>query len=218
MRALAGVLSTLFLAPCAAVTRLAGESSQQAMSAASPFVAPSFCHGLDCPAFEAVSSASSYEVRRYAPSVWVATVVTGASYDKAVNTGFMRLFSYIGGANEDATKIEMTTPVLVDVVPGPGPTCGTNFTVAFFAGAEGVAVPAPTSPDLFVRHTPERTVYVASYGGWASESTVLAKASELSSALAADGRDFQDGVVLTASYDSPFRLLGRHNEVWLIAK
>ena len=216
MRALAGLLSTFVLVPSAAVSRL-GESSR-VMTTAVRFVAPSWCHGLDCPAFDSVSSGSSlYEVRRYAPSVWVATVVTGPAYDKAVNTGFMALFGYIGGANEASEKIEMTTPVLVDVSPGPGPTCGSNFTVAFYA-TEGAVPPSPTNPALFVRHVPERLVYVTSYGGWASESTVLAKASELASALAADGKEFQDGIFLTASYDSPFRLLGRHNEVWLLAK
>jgi hypothetical protein len=216
MRALAILLSTFFLVPCVAVSRL-GEGSR-VMSGAARFVAPSFCHGLDCPTFDTVSSSASYEVRRYAPSVWVSTVVTGPAYDKAVNSGFMALFGYIGGANTAATKIDMTTPVLVDVNPGPGPTCGNNFTVAFYAGGEGTTPPSPTNPELFVRNVPERTAYVASYGGWASESTVLAKASQLAAALTADGREFLDGVFLTASYDSPFRLLGRHNEVWLLAK
>ena len=46
---------------------------------------PVFCHGLACPEFAVLSSTKAYELRRYAPSSWVSTVVTGADYDAAVN-------------------------------------------------------------------------------------------------------------------------------------
>ena len=212
---LAAVLSALACAGVAMARSDVASSSKLVL----PFVAPDWCHGLDCPAFDVVSNAAtgSYEVRHYAPSVWVATVITGPSYDKAVNTGFMRLFNYIGGENADRAKIAMTAPVLVDVTPGPGPTCGSNFTVAFYAGREGVTPPAPQTPELFVQRQPGRKVYVASYGGWASEKTVLAKATELTNALVADKQSFQPAGFLTAGYDSPFRILGRHNEVWINA-
>ena len=46
---------------------------------------PLFCHGLACPEYAVLSSTKAYELRRYAPSSWVSTVVTGADYDAAVN-------------------------------------------------------------------------------------------------------------------------------------
>ena len=46
---------------------------------------PSFCHGLQCPEYSVLATTKAYELRRYAPSLWVSTVVTGASYDAAVN-------------------------------------------------------------------------------------------------------------------------------------
>lgn len=75
--------------------------------------APWFCHKLDCPSFEVTSDGipDGIEFRTYAPGVWVSTNVDKMGYDEAVGTGFMRLFSYISGANEDEAKVPMTAPV-----------------------------------------------------------------------------------------------------------
>lgn len=43
-----------------------------------------------------------------------------------------RLFAYISGGNVEGKKIDMTAPVRARVVPGPGPTCESYFTVSFF--------------------------------------------------------------------------------------
>ena len=111
----------------------------------------------------------------------------------------------------------MTAPVAVDVAPGAGPTCGSNFTVSFYV-PQGDA-PAPTSVEVFFSHLPVRDVYVASFGGWANQQNVIAKAAALSQALAEAGVavDAQDEGFTVAQYDSPFRLADRHNEIWLLA-
>ena len=134
--------------------------------------------------------------------------------------GFNRLFAYIGGANADGAKVPMTAPVAVDVAPGAGPTCGSNFTVSFFVPQDGGApAPAPSSALVFFQNLPVRDVYVASFGGWASQAKVIKQAAALSQALAAAGVsvDAQDEGFTVAQYDSPFRLADRHNEVWLLA-
>lgn len=96
--------------------------------------APSFCHGLSCPEYTVVGTGvrnshnrrhgcldsrsradrvssppqSSFEVRKYEPTVWVSTVIEEVDFDAATNVGFHRLFDYISGNNEAATKIPMT--------------------------------------------------------------------------------------------------------------
>jgi hypothetical protein len=199
---------------------------------------PNFCHGLQCPEYATLATTKDYELRRYSPSRWVSTVVTGANYDAAVNQvcrslprvrprargaltlqraqGFNRLFAYIGGANADGSKIPMTAPVTVDVAPGAGPTCGSNFTVSFYLSE---SAPAPSSAQVFFTQLPVRDVYVASFGGWANQQKVIAKAAALSQALAEAGMsvDAQDEGFTVAQYDSPFRLADRHNEIWLLA-
>ena len=207
---------------------------------------PAFCHGLACPEYAVLGATKAYELRRYSPSLWVSTVVTGADYDSAVNQarrprrepvqgcptradpanarslplqGFNRLFAYIGGANAAGAKIPMTAPVAVDVAPGAGPTCGSNFTVSFFVPPSGGAAPAPTSPQVFFTPLSVRDVYVAAFGGWADQAKVVKKAAALSQALADAGVavDAQQEGFTVAQYDSPFRLADRHNEVWLLA-
>ena len=113
----------------------------------------------------------------------------------------------------------MTAPVAVDVAPGAGPTCGSNFTISFFVPPDGAPAPAPTSAEVFFWHLPVRDVYVASFGGWANQQKVIAKAAALSQALAEAGVavDAQDEGFTVAQYDSPFRLADRHNEIWLLA-
>jgi len=110
----------------------------------------------------------------------------------------------------------MTTPVRVDVAPGQGPTCGSNFTVSFYAAG---APPAPSSPLVFFSQLPTRDVYVSVFGGWADQVKVVKKAAALSNALAEAGVTLdadQEGFSV-AQYDSPFRIADRHNEIWLLA-
>ncbi len=133
--------------------------------------------------------------------------------------GFNRLFAYISGANAGNVKVPMTAPVTVDVAPGPGPSCGSNFTVAFFVPPPPAAPPpAPSSAAVFLQSVPARDVYVASYGGFTDEKSVVRHAAELVNALAKAGVAVPaQGGFTTASYDSPFRLLDRHNEIWVAA-
>jgi hypothetical protein len=55
-------------------------------AAASPW----FCHDLDCPRFSLQKNLTDLgiELRRYPAAKWVSTNIEGASYDKAVATGF----------------------------------------------------------------------------------------------------------------------------------
>ena len=55
------------------------------------------------------------------------------------------------------------------------------------------------------------------FSGYASEEKLLAAAAKLGAALEADGIEFQRDQFFFAGYDSPFRVFGRHNEVWYMA-
>merc|ERR1711872_1208575 len=82
---------------------------------------PSFCHGLECPHFTVKKTTKDYELRCYQAYKWMSTNVAGYTYDKAVGMGFMRLFKYIQGANNQSVEIPMTAPVLVQIQPAQGP-------------------------------------------------------------------------------------------------
>ena len=154
---------------------------------------------------------------------WTSTVVTGSSFDDAVSTGFMRLFRYIGGENERSEKIAMTAPVRVQVAPGDGPFCDSNFTVSFFVpfedkdtGKKQKDVPAPTNKHVFQSVDQRDTqVFVKAFGGYSDEKILQREATALAEALQKDDIEISQKTYVYAGYDSPFRPIDRHNEVWM---
>ena len=89
-----------------------------------------------------------YEMRRYEEgAVWAKVTISGAEYDAAISQGFEELFAYIQGANREKEKVPMAAPVRVTITPGQGPTCASNFTVAFFVPFAYQSKPATPLPD-----------------------------------------------------------------------
>jgi hypothetical protein len=181
---------------------------------------PWFCHDLDCPTYKMVKNLTdiNIEYRSYQAGKWASTVVTGVKYEKAVATGFWRLFKYISGNNEQQQKVEMTAPVTVKVTPAQGPFCEDNFTISFFVPfAFQDNPPKPFQEEVFIQEFPAMDVYVRSFGGWATGSRYLDAAADAIQALENAGYAIKTDYFFTAGYDSPFRLTNRHNEVWLLA-
>jgi hypothetical protein len=78
--------------------------------------------------------------------------------------------------------------------------------------------PLPTSADLFIENVPETSYFVTSYGGFTREREIVRRARELLEAVQAAGYSFVSDHFFSAGYDSPFRLIGRHNEIWVEQK
>ncbi|PNW82920.1 hypothetical protein CHLRE_06g299700v5 [Chlamydomonas reinhardtii] len=182
---------------------------------------PEFCHDLDCPKYTVkdLSLGPDVELRSYEAGVWVSTNVQGVHYDKAVGTGFMRLFAYISGANEDMKKIPMTAPVRVELTPGQGPFCEDHFKVSFFVpfDMQESGPPAPVDSTLFVDPAAATDYYVLSYPGRTNEKEIIEKATSLVQALDEQKLPYDFSSFFAAGYDSPFRIFNRHNEVWVAA-
>ncbi|XP_034018416.1 heme-binding protein 2 isoform X2 [Thalassophryne amazonica] len=177
-----------------------------------------FSTGLQTPKFtEQDKEGVDYEIRTYYDTKWVSTSLGGMECDAALRTGFRRLFSYIQGSNQKKVKVEMTAPVTCRVEPGAGPACETLFTVSFFIPEEHQAdPPEPSDPEVFVELRKEFTVYVRTYGGFSNDEM---KREELQKLLASLQRDKVPHVgepYYTAGYDSPFKMINRRNEVWIL--
>lgn len=78
--------------------------------------------------------------------------------------------------------------------------------------------PQPASDDLFLVKTPARTVFVSSFGGFATEGAFKEEHAKLRDALVAANEEFVDCGFVAAVYDMPSVLTNRHNEVWLMRK
>ena len=179
---------------------------------------PKFCNGLDCPKYTVVSvSKAGYETRQYMPSKWVGTTSTGNNFDVETNKGFEKLFQYIEGANKDGIKIPMAAPVASKIVPIGGGQY--NFTTLFFVPfAYQSNTSVPTDPTLGIVELPAITAYVKSFGGYMRDAQEKENIEKLKTDLDKDGHAYVTDFHFAAGYDSPYRLLDRHNEVWELPK
>ncbi|XP_017385921.1 heme-binding protein 2 [Cebus imitator] len=161
----------------------------------------------------------SYEIRHYGPAKWVSTSVESMDWDSAIQTGFTKLNSYIQGKNEKEMKIKMTAPVTSYVEPGSGPFSESTITVSLYIPSEQqFDPPKPLESDIFIEDRAEMTVFVRSFDGFSSAQKNQEQLLTLASILREDGKVFDEKVYYTAGFNSPFKLLNRNNEVWLIEK
>ncbi|XP_015357159.1 heme-binding protein 2 [Marmota monax] len=168
---------------------------------------------------DAGSQAGSYETRHYGPAKWVSTSVESKDWDSAIQTGFTKLNSYIQGKNEKEMKIKMTAPVTSFVEPGSGPFSESTITISLYIPSEQQSdPPRPSESDVFIEDRAEMTVFVRSFDGFSSAQKNQEQLLTLASILREEGKVFDEKVFYTAGYNSPFKLLNRNNEVWLIQK
>jgi len=192
---------------------------------------PWFCHGLDCPEFKTVRKIDvkdddgddvTIEERCYQQTNWVKTSMDGNKDDMSYSPMFRKLFKYITGENEEKSKIKMTAPVLVSVKEMNDDETSRVSMGFFIPPAQAATAPAPTRDDVTVGKMSPMCVYVLSYGGWqmSLNSKFRGKVAELKAGLKKAGiEDFDESAgPMFAGYDSPWRLLNRHNEVMLLKK
>merc|ERR1719213_547053 len=93
-------------------------------------------HSEEAP-YEVTQEYDEWEARHYPPTKWISTDAQdvrphdGSEHDEA----FFRLFDYIDGHNNMNTKIDMTAPVTLRIIPGEGPNCESNHTMSFYIPA-----------------------------------------------------------------------------------
>jgi hypothetical protein len=78
------------------------------------------------------------------------------------------------------------------------------------------STPEPTEEGVYLEEEEPFVVYVKTYGGYSSEKTVISNAADLAGSLMGAGIAIEEPFYFSASYDPPFRLFKRHNEVWVM--
>ena len=129
---------------------------------------------------------------------------------------FYRLFNYIDGANEADSKISMTAPVSMRILPGEGPNCESNFTMSFYIPSDlQGAPPQPTGEGVFIEERGEVQVVARRFGGFPTDITYSSEAATLYELAMEEGMVVKDIPLWTAVYDGPSVIINRRNEVWL---
>ncbi|XP_059129036.1 heme-binding protein 2 [Peromyscus eremicus] len=159
----------------------------------------------------------SYEIRHYGPAKWVSTCVESMDWDSAIQTGFSKLNGYIQGKNEKEMKLKLTAPVTSCVEAGSSPFSESTITISLRVPSEQQSdPPRPAESDVFIEDRAGMTVFVRSFDGFCSGQRNQEQLLTLANILREEGKVFNERVFYTAGYSSPFQLLDRNNEVWLI--
>jgi hypothetical protein len=162
-------------------------------------------HSYEEAGFTAVSTDGDYEVRDYEEMSLVSAPMASEKR-KNQNSAFMQLFRYIGGDNEDATKIPMTVPVYME-------SDGDESSMSFVMPADMAEVPKPESSDLVVERTEEERFASIRFSGKATEERCDAHEDKLRAWMAENDLEAV-GVRRVAVYDGPFTLPSmRRNEI-----
>ncbi|XP_068607183.1 heme-binding protein 2 [Brachionichthys hirsutus] len=210
-----GAVTMLFLPVWAVLVLLLS-----AEGSVGPSTNGSFCtESKECLEYQLVCKTDEYEVRRYSATRWVSTDAEAYFMGVGAAMAFRRLFQYITGANERGVQMEMTAPVLVKIPEETRMWEPAVYSLNFLLpAAYQEKPPPPTNDKLYFTELPDMDVYVRGYGGWMLSVTSRLHAHlltrELERLRAAYNRSFHYGV----GYDSPLKLLNRHNEVWYIAE
>ena len=171
------------------------------------------------------------EIREYKELVVVETDVD-ASYDKAGNIAFKKLFGYISGENVSQSKIAMTAPVIskernadtgekvamTSPVIGEKQGQGWRYSFVLPAGYTLETAPLPTNPEVNLSLIPRKKVAVIRYSGLWREPAMREKSDELVEWIQTNGIE-RLSTPRSAGYDPPWTLpFLRRNEIMVDVK
>ncbi|XP_059642269.1 uncharacterized protein LOC132284203 [Cornus florida] len=180
------------------------------------------CGAIESPQYTVVHCESDFEIRLYRESAWMSAPVKEISFEKATRDGFHRLFQYFQGANLNWSRIPMTAPVLTSIVPGAGPLHSSAYFVRFYLPVKFQATPPLPLPQLnleaysWVSHC----IAVRKFSGFARDDNIVEEAEKLAVSLSrtpwANSTSSESEYAYSiAQYNSPFRFIGRVNEIWV---
>ncbi|KAF7838305.1 heme-binding protein 2-like [Senna tora] len=182
----------------------------------------SVCGAIESPQYSVVHLESDFEIRFYMRSVWMSASAQDISFEKATWNGFHRLFQYIQGANLNFSRIAMTSPVLTSIVTGAGPLHSSAYFVNFYLPVKFQASPPLPLPELHLKPYKWDCHYVAvrKFSGFARDDNIVKEAEKLATSLSrspwANATSSKSPLAYSiAQYNSPFRIFGRRNEVWV---
>jgi DNA gyrase inhibitor GyrI len=149
-------------------------------------------------AYTVLESDGPFETREYR-DLMMATTNTEIESPRG-DGSFMRLFRYIGGANEVGQKVAMTTPVFME--PGADTTSGRmGFVIPAQITAQGI--PEPSDENVQIRKRKGGRFAVIRFDG-RSNSDAVAKAEEQLTRWMSDQGFIRDGDTEFAGYDPPW--------------
>ncbi|KAK9278191.1 hypothetical protein L1049_027752 [Liquidambar formosana] len=177
---------------------------------------------IESPQYTVIHSESDFEIRLYRESAWMSAAAREISFEKATRSGFHRLFQYIQGANLNWSRIAMTAPVLTSIVPGAGPLHSSAYFIRLYLPVKFQSTPPLPLPQLNLKPAAwdSHCIAVRKFSGFAKDDNIVEEAEKLAISLsrspwANSTSSESSNAYSIAQYSSPFRFIGRVNEVWV---
>lgn len=175
----------------------------------------------ESPQYTVMHSESDFEIRLYKESVWMSAPAREISFEKATKDGYHRLFQFTEGANLNFSRIPLTWPFLTSIVPEAGPLHSSAYVVRLYLPLKFQASPPLPLPELSLApvHWGSRCIAVRKFSGFARDSNIVKEAERLAASLSRSPwanatYSSSDYAYSIAQYNSPFKFIGRVNEVW----
>ncbi|KAF3436993.1 hypothetical protein FNV43_RR19746 [Rhamnella rubrinervis] len=180
------------------------------------------CNAIESPQYTVVHTESEFEIRLYRETTWMSAPVREISFKKATRDGFHRLFQYIQGANLNFSRVAMTAPVLTSIVPGAGPFHSSAYFVRLYLPVKFQADPPMPLPELNLKPSAwdGHCIAIRKFSGFAGDDNIVEEAEKLAVSLGrspwVNSTSSESSYAYSiAQYNSPFRIIGRVNEVWV---
>jgi hypothetical protein len=171
--------------------------------------------------YQVVAEHGDVELRRYAPCVLAEVVVSGSA-ERAGNTAFRPLLSYISGRNRSRVTLDMTSPVLQSneklAMTAPviqQATTEERWMVSFvLPGSREIEdYPEPLDASVTLRAVPTQDAAVLRWSGRWTSSNVSRRTEQLR-AVIGDAGWTEAGEPRWARFDPPWKpAFARRNEI-----
>uniref|UniRef100_A0A671T1A8 Heme-binding protein 2-like n=1 Tax=Sinocyclocheilus anshuiensis TaxID=1608454 RepID=A0A671T1A8_9TELE len=116
-------------------------------------------------------------------------------------------------------KIDMTAPVIIKVNDSASMWQSSVYALSFLLPSNYQAnPPKPTDPSVYFTDTPDMKVYVKSYGGYMMSVVARSQAQSLKTSLDNVQATYETEYYYNVGYNSPMKIMNRHNEAWYIVK
>ena len=158
-----------------------------------------FSQGYETQKYEVVKQIEDIEIRFYPPSL-MAKVDSGG--------GFSKLFQYISGKNDKNQKIAMTTPVHMT-------NENNKSTMVFVLPSKYTLdnIAAPKDKNIEVYNSKPGYYAAITYGGYSNSEKVKKNHYNLLNKLKTESFKILNDMPIVLSYNSPYKVFNRRNEV-----
>ena len=169
----------------------------------------SICDGNEkCSHMEFVEEeACGFGVRKYLAGKWVGTKLlqSDGDTDKMYSAAFWRLYKYIGGANDQRSKIPMTLPVITNTYLDEDFTEKETTMHLRLPATFQEHPPKPTDPSVYIQDIPDDSIlYFRALGKEAKDKDVRKQEFEnLAAALNNAGKKFWPYLAVAGGYTMP---------------